>query len=242
MKIPARLLAALALSLSAAGCAATPGPDSTGQNDPYESFNRQVFGFNETVDKNVALPVAVFYHHAVPTPAREGVHNFLGNLDSPVTFANDVMQGEVTRASKTLGRFVINSTVGIGGLVDAASEFGIEGHEADFGETLAVYGVDEGPYLVLPVAGPSNPRDATGEVVDIFLDPLTYVELRSKFWWTAGRATLSIVDEREQNIAAIRSLEASSVDLYATVRSLYRQHRDAEIHGGKADLQNLPNM
>jgi phospholipid-binding lipoprotein MlaA len=238
----ARVLGALVIALAASGCASTPSPDSVDQNDPYESFNRQIFSMNQTLDNNVALPVAVFYVHAVPEPAREGVHNFLSNLDAPEIFANDVLQGEVTKACTTLGRFTINTTLGIGGLVDAAANFGIEGHKSDFGETLGVYGVDEGPYLVLPVLGPSNPRDAAGYLVDIGLDPTTYITFRSSVYWMIGRGTLSIVDLRARNIDTIEELERSSVDLYATERSLYRQHRNSVIHGDKPDLQNLPNM
>lgn len=238
----ARVFAALLLGLAVSGCASSPSPDAADQNDPYELFNRQMFSMNMKLDNNVALPVAKFYVHAVPEPAREGVHNFLSNLGEPQTFANDVLQGEVKRAATTLGRFTINTTVGIGGLVDAATKFGIEGHTTDFGETLGVYGLDEGPYLVLPVLGPSNPRDAFGYVVDIGLDPTTYVTFRSSVYWKLGRGTLNIIDERANNIDFIDQLERSSVDLYATERSLYRQHRNAEIHGGKPDLQNLPNM
>jgi phospholipid-binding lipoprotein MlaA len=238
----ARLFGALAIALAAAGCASTPSPDSVDQNDPYESFNRQVFSMNMAVDNNFALPVAKFYQRAVPAPARDGVHNFLTNLDEPGTFANDVLQGEVSRAGTTLGRFTINSTIGLGGLVDAAGKMGMEGHSTDFGETLAVYGADEGPFLVLPILGPSNPRDAFGDLVDIGLDPTTYVTFRSSLYWMIGRATFDVLDIRARNIGTIEEIERTSVDLYATERSLYRQHRNAEIHGGKPDLQNLPNM
>ncbi len=238
----ARLFGALVIALAASGCASTPSPDSVDQNDPYELFNRQMFSMNMSLDNNVALPVAKFYVHAVPEPAREGVHNFLANLGDPQTFANDILQGEVTKAGTTLGRFTINTTLGIGGLVDAATKFGIEGHTTDFGETLGIYGLDEGPYLVLPVLGPSNPRDAFGDLVDIGLDPTTYITFRSSVYWMLGRGTLDVIDIRARNIDTIEELERSSVDLYATERSLYRQHRNAEIHGGKPDLQNLPNM
>jgi phospholipid-binding lipoprotein MlaA len=201
-----------------------------------------MFSMNMSLDKNVALPVAKFYVHAVPEPARDGVHNFLANLGEPQTFANDILQGEVKRAATTLGRFTINTTLGIGGLVDAATKIGLDGHTTDFGETLAIYGADEGPYLVLPVLGPSNPRDAAGDLVDVGLDPTTYITFRSSIYWMLGRGTLSVIDIRAHNIDFIEQLERSSVDLYATERSLYRQHRNAEIHGGKPDLQNLPNM
>jgi phospholipid-binding lipoprotein MlaA len=242
MAIRLRVMSGLMFALLVSGCATSNSPDAVENNDPYEPFNRHIFEMNETVDNNVALPVAVFYHHAVPTPAREGVHNFLENLDEPKTFANDVLQGDFSHAAETFGRFTVNSTIGMGGLVDAATVFGIGNHDSDFGETLALWGVGEGPFLVLPLLGPSNPRDAAGDLVDIGFDPTTYITFRSSVYWMIGRGTMSIVDTRERNIGTIREIERSSVDLYATERSLYRQHRNSEIHGGKPDLNNLPNI
>lgn len=227
----------------ASGCATAPGSvDSSDQNDPYEHFNRQIFATNEAVDKNVAEPIAKFYVRAVPRPAREGIHNVVTNLGEPVTLANDLLQGKPERAVQTVGRVVVNSTIGLGGLVDVASPIGIPDHSADFGETLAIYGVEEGPYLMLPFFGPSNPRDLAGNIVDLGFDPLTYVGMREKGLWMASRTTLSILDTRAQNLDALDELRRSSVDVYATLRSLYRQHREAEIRGGKPDLQNLPNI
>ena len=136
-----RIFGAFVIALAASGCASTTSPDSVDQNDPYESFNRQIFSMNMTLDNNVALPVAKFYVHAVPEPAREGVHNFLANLGDPQTFANDVLQGEVTKACTTLGRFTINTTIGIGGLVDAAAKFGIEGWMESLTPEIAPFGI-----------------------------------------------------------------------------------------------------
>lgn len=222
-----------------AGCANAPDP-----NDPYESYNRQMFDFNQKVDKAVIKPVAQAYVTVVPTPARDGVHNFLVNLDLPVTFANDILQGEIERSSETLARFTLNSTFGIGGLFDVASNtFGIPFHTEDFGQTLAVWGMQEGPYLVLPIAGPDPPRDIAGQVGDIFLDPFTYwPDIPSKFWWSAGRAVLSGIDLRSRNLDSLDALERSSIDFYASVRSLYRQNRNNEIRNGKPDVSNLPNL
>ena len=236
-------LAAAALALSAAGCASTSGTGSTDQNDPYETQNRQVFELNQRLDRNVALPVATFYVHAVPHPIRDGVHNFLTNLNVPVIFANDVLQGEAERAVDSAGRFVINSSIGVGGLVDVAAKVGVPEHDADFGETLAVWGVGEGPYLVLPFFGPSNPRDAVGLAVDSTVaDPAFWISWRSSTYFKLGRTLADVIDKRAQNINAIKELERTSVDLYATERSLYRQHRQAEINHGKANLDNLPNF
>lgn len=239
-----RTLAAALFALSAAGCATTSGIGSANdQNDPYEAQNRKVFEMNQTLDRNVALPVATFYVHAVPEPMRDGIHNFLVNLDVPVTFANDVLQGEAERAVDLLGRFVINSSVGVGGLVDVAAKVGVPEHEADFGETLAVYGVPEGPYLVLPLFGPSNPRDAVGLAVDdTVASPWFWISWRSSIYYKLADDVMDVVDKRAQAIDTIKELERSSVDLYATERSLYRQHREAEINHGKSNLENLPNF
>ena len=134
----------------------------------------------------------------------------------------------------------MNSTLGVGGLFDVATGMGISGHKQDFGLTLGKYDVAEGPYLVLPFVGPAPPRDLAGRVVDMFLDPLTYISFRDKFYWSLGRSIASVVDERAQNADALESIERSSIDYYATVRSLYRQYRNSQIHDGKPDIEDLP--
>ena len=126
--------------------------------------------------------------------------------------------------------------------MDAAGKIGIPEHDSDFGETLAAYGVGEGPYLVLPLVGPSNPRDAAGTVADIFLDPTTYITFRSSIYFQLARGGLDVLDLRARNVDTLDEIERSSVDLYATERSLYRQHRQAEINHGKPNLDNLPNF
>ena len=236
-----RDLAAVLLALTVAGCA-TP-PDPTGQNDPFEAQNRKMFELNESLDRAVALPVATFYVHAVPHSLRDGLHNFLVNLDVPVTFANDVLQGEAKRAIDTAGRFIVNSSIGIGGLIDVAAKIGVPEHDSDFGQTLGVWGVGEGPYLVLPFFGPSNPRDAVGLAVDnTVADPLFWISWRSSTYYKLGRSAAEVVDKRAQNINPIKELERTSVDLYATERSLYRQHRQSEVNHGTANIENLPNF
>jgi phospholipid-binding lipoprotein MlaA len=239
MKRLSAIFGAVLVSVSVAGCAST---DTSGQNDPYEQTNRSIFAFDEGLDHNVARPVAVFYNDVVPGFARTGVHNVLGNLDTPVIFANDVLQGEATRAGQTLGRAVVNTTLGIGGLFDPASRMGIPGHDEDFGQTLGVWGVGEGPYLVLPLAGPSNPRDLAGVAGDIALDPFTYMKWHNSTLHLIIREGLEIVDLRARNVESLDQIERTSVDLYATTRSLYRQHRNAEIRNGAPDTENLPNL
>lgn len=235
------LILALAAGLFVSGCASTNGT-STADNDPYEQTNRDIFAFNMEMDKAVALPVAKFYVRTVPEPARDGVHNFITNLNEPVVFANDVLQGDGHWAIQSLGRFTINSTIGIGGLVDAAAKMGIPNHDNDFGITLGRWGVGEGPFLMLPLIGPAPPRDLTGKIVDIFLDPLTYVSFRSKIYYDMGLGLLSVIDLRAQNIDTLASIERTSVDYYATTRNLYLQYRKAAVNRGKPDVENLPNF
>ena len=225
-----------------AGCADVQDP--SGANDPYESFNRQVFDFNHKVDRAVIKPAAEAYVQVVPEPARDGVHNFLVNLNLPVTFANDLLQGELERSAETFWRFTINSSLGVGGLFDVATtNFHLPFHTEDFGQTLAVWGVQEGPYLVLPIVGPDPPRDIGGQVGDTLMDPWTYwPHIRDKFWWSVGRGVLSGIDLRSRNLESLDQIERQSIDLYASIRSLYRQNRNNEIRNGKPDVTNLPNL
>lgn len=227
--------------LIVSGCATTGGATSS-DNDPYEATNRETFAFNQRLDKAVALPVAKFYVRAVPEPARDGIHNVLTNINLPVVFANDVLQGDVDRAGQTVGRFTVNSTLGLGGLVDVASKMGIPSHETDFGITLGTWGVGEGPFLMLPLIGPAPPRDLVGKGVDILLDPMTYVSYRSKLYYDMGIGLIGVIDLRAQNIDTLESIERTSVDFYATTRNLYLQYRDAAVRKGKPDVENLPNF
>lgn len=229
----------VAMGLLLAGCATS---DPSGTNDPFEKTNRQVFAFDQKLDKYVVGPSAYAYIKVVPTPARNGIHNFLLNLDLPVTFANDLLQGEMNRAGQTLGRFAINTTIGIGGLFDPASHYGIPYHQEDFGQTLGTWGVGEGPYMVLPFFGPDPPRDSFGQVVDIFLDPTTYIKLRDHIWYSAGRRYFSVVDLKSRNYDTLQNIERGSVDYYASVRSLYRQMRNNDIRNGRPDVKNLPDL
>lgn len=232
----------LAVGLLASGCAHNPSSYGAADNDPYESTNRDIFDFNMTLDKAVMLPVAKFYVHAVPEPAREGVHNFVTNIHLPVVFFNDVLQGEVDRAGQSLGRMTVNTTLGIGGLFDVASDMGIPGHETDFGITLGTWGVGEGPFLMLPLLGPAPPRDLAGKVVDIFMDPITYWNFREKIYYDIGLGALGVIDLRAENIGTLEGIERTSVDYYATTRNLYLQYRAAQIRQGKPDVENLPNF
>lgn len=235
-----RGLSILAVGLSLTACSTTGGDPK--DNDPFEATNREVFDLDMQLDEQVLLPTAQAYNEVLPEFARDGIHNFLLNLNSPVIFTNDVLQGEVDRSGETLARFVLNSTIGIGGLVDVAGKMGIAYHDDDFGHTLAVWGAEEGPYLVLPFLGPSNPRDLTGEVVDIAFDPNTYISYNYKFYWSLGREVFTVIDLRARNATVLQGIERGSVDYYASVRSLYRQNRANEIANGKVDVTKLPDF
>jgi phospholipid-binding lipoprotein MlaA len=240
MKNRATLFTVLAMSLMLTACA-TKDPQSLAQHDPFEPTNREIFDFDVQLDHAVATPVAKFYRSAVPQPAREGIHNALDNLHAPVVLVNDVLQGESTMAGNTIGRFVINSTVGIAGLIDVAAQIGIPGHDNDFGITLGKGGAAEGSYLVLPFVGPRPPRDLVGNGVDIGFDPLTYITWNNSTLYMMIRAGASVLDSRAASIDQVESIERSSIDFYATTRSLYRQNRNAQIRGEAAN-QDLPNF
>ncbi|MFQ5957967.1 MAG: VacJ family lipoprotein [Alphaproteobacteria bacterium] len=244
---PARALVLISILCAAlaTGCATSPDQEEElaefeDVNDPLESLNRGIFEFNRFADGILIKPLALMYRTFIPPEVRRGTRNFLENLRTPVTLANDLMQGKMERAGNTIGRFVINSTVGIGGVMDMADRFGMEGHREDFGQTLAVWGTGEGFYLMLPLFGPSNPRDVIGLVADAFLDPLSYV-LDDDI--LATRTVVRGVDERESVIDTLDEIERTSLDFYATLRSLYRQRRDDEIRdGAPAPLIPIPSI
>ncbi|HWL80049.1 MAG TPA: VacJ family lipoprotein [Roseomonas sp.] len=205
-------------------------------NDPLEPFNRTMYTVHNGIDTVLLRPAAEFYRFFLPQPVRTGVRNALLNLRSPVILMNDVLQGETRRSATTLARFLMNSTFGIGGLFDVAKEVGLPGHTEDFGQTLAVWGLGEGPFLFIPVLGPSNPRDLAGFGVDIAADPLTWAindgdSTAEALGWT--RYGLTVVDTREGLIEALDSINETSLDPYATLRSAYRQHRQNDIRNGR---------
>jgi phospholipid-binding lipoprotein MlaA len=210
-----------------------------GENDPLEPVNRAVFEFNRVLDGMFLESFARIYRYVAPQFFRDAVRNFLNNLQTPVVLANDVFQGEPYRAEKTIGRFMLNTIMGLGGLIDVGVLLGMpERHSEDFGQTLAVYGVGEGPYLMLPFFGPSNPRDTMGMVVDVFLDPLNYVGPTGIGFFAAptevglARVSAEALTLREQNIEAFEEVKRSSIDLYAATRTLARQLRASEIRNG----------
>jgi len=187
------LLLCLLIAGFLCGCS-TPNAQSLAENDPWEKTNRDIFAFDVWVEHHIARPVDDGYRAVVPGPARDGVHNLVTNLHSPIVLANDVLQGDGDKAADTFGRLVINSTIGIGGLIDVAGKLGIPGHENDFGITLGRNGVAEGSYLVLPLIGPLPPRDLVGSGVDGFFDPLSWARFHGKDTWMFVRRGLRVLD------------------------------------------------
>ena len=229
--------------LAAACSTVPPSPEALANNDPYEQTNRATLKRNALVDKYFVIPTVGLYFILVPEKGRRGVHNFLGNLSLPTIFVNDLLQGETTRAGQSLGRLVINSTVGVAGFFDPATGLGIPGHGEDFGQTLSVWGADEGPYLVLPFFGPSNPRDAVGLVTDALIDPTNQIPFKQHIWWAAGREYFTLLDLRAQTYQTIQGIQRNSLDYYASLRSLYRQLRNEQIRNGRATKpSDLPDF
>lgn len=219
-----------ALSLSATPVLAQDADDA---NDPLEPVNRAIFSFNMTLDRYTLKPVATGYRDYVPEPARKGIHNALINLRSPIDLLNTLLQGDFDRSLIVLKRFIVNSTAGVGGLIDAAAETGDVRQEEDFGQTLAVWGVGDGPYLVWPLFGPSNPRDTVGAVADLASDPLFWLGMNSD--WDAAEPLmwahfgLTVIDNRVPLIDPLEELERTSVDYYVAVRDFVRQKRMLDI-------------
>ncbi len=242
-----RLGAALLVAFMLAGCAAAPDPkdaDAVAEyeevNDPAEPTNRAIFEVNLALDKTILKPLAFAYKEYLPDIVQSTINSLLNNLRSPIIFLNDVLQGEFKRAGTTLLRFVINSTIGLGGLHDQAAKWDLEYHNEDFGQTLAVWGIGEGPYVMLPILGPSNPRDAVGLAVDFLLDPLNlWLTNTDREEFIFARTGLRAIDQRARHYDALQDLEKSSLDYYAAIRSLYRQRRADEINQGKGSA-NMP--
>lgn len=225
-------LALLALCLTA--CTTTPADNADAIYDPFEDLNRNVYGFNESVDKAIVGPIARGYIKTVPKPARSGIGNFLANVNEPVTFVNDILQAKPGRAAETLSRFVINSTVGLGGFIDVAGQSDLERHTEDFGQTLAVWGVPMGPYFVAPLLGPSNLRDTVGGIIDNAFDPLTWVEFGLSdldVFIQTGLTGANAINTRANLEDAFENLRAQP-EPYIALRRAYANQRRSAISDG----------
>jgi phospholipid-binding lipoprotein MlaA len=226
-----------AVVVTATGCATPPtNPEARAAyeeaNDPFEPVNRRIFEFNRVLDGLVIKNLAEFYTTVVPERVRTSLRNALENLNEPVVFANDMLQTQFGRAGTTVARFTINSTAGVAGLFDVATDWGFPEQTGDFGQTLYSYGVPDGPYIVIPILGPSTPRDGIGQGVDGFFDPFNRLA-KTEGWagMSQSRFAASGLDERAQALPQLDEMQRTSIDFYAQLRSLYRQNRAQQLNG-----------
>ena len=204
--------------------------------DPFEGVNRAIFSFNNSADKIVLEPIAKGYKK-LPPPIQSGVGNFINNLKLPLAAVNQLLQGQGKNAMESTGRFLVNSTIGIFGLIDVADDIGLNQKEEDFGQTLATWGVGDGFYIVLPLFGPSNLRDTTGMLMTMMTDPINaYAASQGEAWAIPMRTAANAIDQRSQIIDEVNALRNNSVDYYAAVRSSYYQNRKAAIMNTDDDV------
>lgn len=222
--------------------AAAADPDALTIRDPWEGFNRRMYAFNNVLDTYVLAPAAIAYAKATPRPLRRGISNALDNVSSPVVFANDIMQLKFKRAGVTLGRLIVNSTVGVGGFIDVGARLGLERHDEDFGQTLAVWGAPSGPYLYLPFLGPSSVRDGVGIPADIALDPLTWTQFGGFRVLRFSRVGLGALDARSEALRPLAEIKRTSPDPYVTIRTLYSLSRRSSIRDGRENVEELPEF
>lgn len=231
------------VAASVAGCATRPPADDSEAmaefqqtNDPIEPTNRVFYAINDGLDTMLLRPAAAAYRFILPSQVRTGIDNLLTNLSTPVRLSNDILQGKPRLAGDTAMRFLINTTIGVVGIFDVAKDMGFPHHDTDFGITLALWGTPEGPFLFLPILGPSGPRDAVGFGVDIAMDPFTWVGKGTTVTDLGyARLGVSAVDQREKVLDTVDQIKKTALDPYATFRSLYRQHRQAQIEKLRVD-------
>jgi phospholipid-binding lipoprotein MlaA len=223
----ALLCAAVAVALT--GCVTLPPDHKPPPQDPWESWNRGVYKVNDKLDRAIAKPIARTYVKAVPAPARTGVSNFFANLRTTTVMVNDALQGKFGAAANDLARLIVNTTVGVGGLLDPASQMGLDKNDEDFGQTLGHWGVPPGPFVEVPFFGPSDTRDGPGRIVDIFTGPTHYI---SNNWVSYGLYGVSFVDARAGLLSLDETLQ-KVFDPYAFVRDAYLQRRAYLVSDGK---------
>jgi phospholipid-binding lipoprotein MlaA len=225
MQYERRIMLLIALTVVVglgAGCASTPN------DDPYESTNRKIYNFNDAIDRNVLQPVARSYVSVTPAPVRNGLTNFFDNVNYLNVITNDVLQGKPGQFLSDLARFIVNSTLGLGGLFDPAKGMGLTAHNEDLGQTFGVWGAGEGAYLNLPLGGPSSFRDAPGFVSSILLNPLTYLNPIVNI----PLAVVNAVNIRANLLEATNIRDQAALDPYTFVREAYRQQREFKIYDG----------
>ena len=230
-----KLLAGLLIVALLPACASLPPDAKPDPRDRFERVNRGIYGFNSALDRNLARPAAKAYVAATPAPVRTGIGNFFGNLGYTKVMINDLLQGKVKEFFADTARLVVNTTIGIGGLFDPASQLGLAEHDEDFGQTLGAWGVPAGPFLMLPLLGPSTTRDTVGLVADRFSEPDTY--LVDTWHARIGLTVGSLLDSRASLLGTDEML-AQSFDPYAFMRNAYLQRREYQVRDGVASPQD----
>jgi len=221
-----------------AGCASTRSSESDETFDPLESINRPIFSFNRTLDKYLLRPVTKGYDTVAPKPLKFAVTNFFSNLRQPIFVVNHVLQGKPGGAARQTGRFVINTVLGLGGIIDAANDANLPVEKEDFGQTLAVWGIGGGPFLMLPLLGPSNPRDSVGMLADLQIDLLYQYDnssVRDKL------LILRVIDTRRHFLSADKAINEAA-DPYIFVREAYLQNRRFAIYDGDPPVEDLDDF
>ena len=221
------LLSVLLFSLVLQGCATVEGP--TDPEDPFESFNRAMYTFNDTLDKAILKPVAKGYNAALPDPVNKGVSNFFSNIDDVVVIFNDLLQLKIGQALSDTARVFFNTTIGVLGFIDVASGMDLPKHDEDLGQTFGYWGIDTGPYLVLPFLGSSDIRDTIGLIGDAYVDPLNDITPNDTRNWLI---VLEGVDTRAGLLSASKVLQEAALDEYLFVRDAYLQRRQNLVHDG----------
>lgn len=240
-----RKVAIMALLLLAGGCADSANmqdDDATVASDPFEVINRFFFDLNQRLDHHAAQPAATAYKENVPQSMRDGLHNLLDNLGGPVNVANDLLEAQFENAGIATGRFLINSTIGLAGIFDVATDWGMPDRDRDFGETLGTYGVPAGPYLVLPLRGSTDVRDFTGNYVDGFATPLHFVRYDGNQYVGWMKSTLGSMDVRSAHLSLYQDIERTSVDYYAAMRTLYLERRARLVEDRAIRTAELPDF
>ncbi len=241
-RTPLRLLAVVLATLGLLGSSTLARAD--GENhDPIESVNRGIFWFNDKVDTYVLVPVATVWDKVMPSRVQRSISNFFTNLRFPIVTLNDLLQAKFKHAASDVGRFAVNTTVGVAGFFDPATDWGLEYHDEDFGQTLGYWGVPPGPYLVIPILGPSDIRDGGGLVVDGFSSVYPwFVDLI----YTVSARAVDVINTRSLYLKQVEEAKAASLDYYAAVRSAYMQRRESLVNDGaaapKKDDEDLYNI
>jgi phospholipid-binding lipoprotein MlaA len=216
--------------------------DAHAPGDPWEKFNRFAYAVEGALDRAIFHPASLLFKNIAPGEIGHGIHNLIVNLSEPNAFVNDVLQGRFKRAAVPAGRFVTNSTIGFLGLFDVATHLGMPHHDNEFGVTLGRYGVGPGPYMFVPLVGPTTVRDLIGSGVDALIDPIHWASYANRPEVSTARALVGGLDERVRTEGQLNALLSDAADPYATLRSVYLQNKEGEIRGEGAPLEGLPSF